>query len=172
MGGYLDQYGAGDERRARRIKVALLAVLTVVVLALIGALVNFFFIPNAAERQTRTVFDALAARQYQQAYALWGCTAAQPCPAYPFEEFLKDWGPEAVPPGAFQVLNGESCGSGTIVDVDAGKAGDKRLWVENSTRTLGFPPAPECGPRRNHVYDFLRDLKYRVHGHTYIHTSQ
>jgi hypothetical protein len=171
MGGYLDQYGAGDERRAKRIKTVLFAVLAAAALALVGALVYFFFIPNAAERQTGKFFDLLTARQYQQAYALWGCTAAQPCPGYPFAEFLKDWGPEAVPPGAFQVLNGESCGSGSIVDIDTGKAGDKRLWVERSTGTLGFPPLNECN-RRNHVYDFLRDLKYRLHGHAYLHGPQ
>jgi type II secretory pathway pseudopilin PulG len=171
MGGYLDQYGAGDERRAKRIKTALLAVVAAVVAVLVGGLAYFFFIPNAAERQARAFFDLLTARQYQQAYALWGCTAAQPCPGYPFQEFLKDWGPAAVPPGAFQVLNGESCGSGSIVDVDTGQAGDKRLWVEKSTLTLGFPPLSECN-RRNHVYDFLRNLKYRLHGHTYLHGPQ
>ena len=171
MGGYLDQYGAGDERRARRIKTGLFILLAVVAVILLGCLVNFLFIPSAAERQARAFLDDLHAGQYQQAYVLWGCTAAQPCSAYPFEEFLKDWGPEAMPPGEFQVLNGESCGSGTIVDVDAGKAGDKRLWVENSTRALGFPPASECS-RRNRVYDFFRDLKYRLRGHTYLRGAQ
>jgi len=171
MAGYLDQYGAGDERRARLIRTVILAVLVAILVALLGALVNFFFIPNAAERQTQAFFDLLSARQYQQAYILWGCTAAQPCPAYSFQDFMKDWGADAVPPGAFHVLNGEACGSGTIVDVDTGKAGDKRLWVENSTRTLGSPPVNEC-PHRNHVYDFLRDLKYRLHGHRYLNGPQ
>ena len=171
MGGYLEQYGAGDERRARRIKAVLLIALTAVVVVLAGALGSFFFIPNTAERQARAFFNALDGRQYQQAYALWGCTAAQPCTGYSFQDFLKDWGAEAVPPGAFQVLNGESCGSGSIVDIDTGKAGDKRLWVERSTGILGFPPLNECN-RRNHVYDFLRDLKYRLHGHAYLHGPQ
>lgn len=164
MGGYLDQYGAGDERRAKRIKTAIFVLLATVVVVLVGWLVDFLFIPNAAERQAQAFMDALAAGQDQQAYVLWGCTEARPCPAYPYPEFLKDWGPEAVPPGAFLVLNGESCGSGAIVDVDAGKAGDKRLWVENGT--LGFPPESEC-TQRNHVYDFFRNLKYRLHGRTY-----
>jgi len=171
MGGYLDQYGAGDERRARRIKLVFVCLLAAAVAILLVILVNFLFIPNAAERQTQAFLNALSSGQYQQAYALWGCTAEQPCSAYPFPEFLKDWGPEAVPPGTFQVLNGEGCGSGTIIDVDAGKAGDKRLWVENGARTLGFPPVNEC-PHRNHVYDFFRDLKYRLHGRTYLRGSQ
>jgi hypothetical protein len=171
MGGYLDQYGAGDERRARHIKLALVCLLAAAVAVLVVILVNFLFIPNAAERQSQAFLNALSSGQYQEAYALWGCTAAQPCSAYSFPEFLKDWGPEAVPPGAFQVLNGEACGSGTIVDIDAGKAGDKRLWVENGARTLGFPPVDEC-KHRNRVYDFFRDVKYRLHGHTYLRGSQ
>jgi hypothetical protein len=171
MGGYLDQYGAGDERRSRRIKGGLLILLAAAVVILLAILINFLFIPNAAERQTQAFFNALSSGQYQQAYAVWGCTAAQPCSAYPFPEFLKDWGPEALPPGKFEVLNGESCGSGTIVDIEAGKAGDKRLWVENGASALGFPPVNEC-PHRNHLYDFFRDLKYRLHGHTYVRGIQ
>ncbi|MGO9008694.1 MAG: hypothetical protein ACLQPN_01220 [Bryobacteraceae bacterium] len=172
MGGYLDQYGAGDERRSKRIKMGFYVLLAAVAVILAGSLVRFFFIPNSAERRVRAFMDDLQSGEYQQAYALWGCTPAQPCSAYSLQDFMKDWGPEAMAPGRFEVLNGESCGSGTIVDVDAGKAGDKRLWVENGTRTLSYPPAPECGPRRNRIYDFFRDLKYRMHGHTYLHGSQ
>ncbi len=171
MGGYLDQYGASDERRSRRIKTGLTVLLVAVAAILAASLVSFFFIPNAAERQARAFMDDLRSGEYQQAYVLWGCTATQPCTGYAFQDFMKDWGPEAVPPGKFEVLNGESCGSGTIVDIDAGKAGDKRLWVENGTRTLSFPPVNEC-PHRNHVYDFFRDLKYRLHGRTYLRGSQ
>jgi len=171
MGGYLDQYGAGDERRARRFKLGVICLVSAAVGILVLALLNFLFLSNAAERQTQTFLDALSSGQYQQAYAVWGCTTAQPCPAYPFPEFLKDWGPQALPPGRFQVLNGEACGSGTIVDIDAGKSGDKRLWVENGARTLGFPPVNEC-PHRNHIYDFFRDLKYRLHGRSYLRASQ
>jgi len=171
MGGYLDQYGADDERRGKRIKTISFVALAAVAVALLAWLVAFLFIPDAAERRARAFLDDLQSGQYRQAYVLWGCTDAQPCSAYPLPEFMKDWGPDAVPPGKFQVLNGESCGSGTIVDVDTGKAGDKRLWVENGTRTLGFPPVNEC-PHRNRIYDFFRDLKYRLHGHTYIRGQQ
>jgi len=171
MGGYLDQYGAGDERRSRRIKLVLSGVLAAVAIFLIAWLADFLFIYSPAERTTRAFLDDLQSRQYQQAYVLWGCTPAQPCSAYSMQDFLRDWGPDAAPPGNFQVLNGEACGSGTIVDVDMGKAGDKRLWVERSSMTLGFPPESEC-THRNHIYDFLRDLKYRIHGHTYVHEQQ
>ena len=171
MGGYLDQYGAEDERRGKRIKTAIYAALAAVAVVLAGWLIAFLFIPNGAERQAQAFLDDLRAGQYQQAYVLWGCTAAQPCSAYAFPEFMKDWGPDVLPADHLQVLNGESCGSGTIVDVDAGKAGDKRLWVENGALTLGFPPVNEC-PHRNHVYDFFRDLKYRLHGHTYVRGPQ
>jgi hypothetical protein len=66
------------------------------------------------------------------------------------------------------VLNGKSCGTGVVVDVDAGKAGEKRLWVDRDTLGIGFMPPTftEC-PHRNRISDFLRDLKYRLHGRTY-----
>ena len=79
-----------------------------------------------------------------------------------------DWGPQAVPTGVFQVLDGESCGSGVIVDIDAGKAGDKRLWVERKDGSLSFPPpGMERCPQGNRIYDFFRDLRYRMHGRTF-----
>jgi hypothetical protein len=78
-------------------------------------------------------------------------------------EFLKDWGPSSAPVNDFEVLDAESCGSGVIVDVEAGKAGDKKLWVERETRVLGFPPFDRC-PQENRIHIFWRNLKFRLHG--------
>jgi hypothetical protein len=85
---------------------------------------------------------------------------------------MQDWGPPAVSIGNFEVLDGESCGSGVIVDVDAGAAGDKKLWVERDSLVLGFtPPWPNVSPGQcpqgNRIADFVRNLKYRLHGRTY-----
>jgi hypothetical protein len=71
-----------------------------------------------------------------------------------------------VPPGKFEVLDGESCGSGVIVDADLGAAGDRKLWVESTDLTIGFPPYEQC-PQRNRIADFVRNIKYRLHGRTY-----
>lgn len=163
MAGYLDQYGAGEEQRERTIKRIVAAV---VALAVLAGVLLFFFHDFRQERQAKRFFELLAARNYKDAYALWGCTEAQPCRDYTMSDFMQDWGPQSVPPGDFKVLDAESCGSGVIVDVDAGKAGDKKLWVERDNLALAFPPFPQC-PQRNRITDFLRDIKYRLHGRTY-----
>ena len=82
--------------------------------------------------------------------------------------FMQDWGPQTAPVTSVDVLDGETCGSGVIVDVDAGKAGEKKLWVERKDGTLGFlpPTVAEIGrcPHGNRIYDLVRDLRYRMHG--------
>jgi hypothetical protein len=163
MAGYLDQYGAGDERREKAVKrIVLWGVLA---LAAAGVLLLVFH-NYSQERQAKRFFNLLAARDYKTAYALWGCTDAHPCRDYPMSAFMEDWGPQAMPPGDFQVLDGESCGSGVIVDVALGKSGNKKLWVERSSGILGYPPFDTC-PQRNRIADWLRGIKYRLHGRTY-----
>jgi len=160
MSGYLESYGAGDERRERIIKTSVLSVLGVLLAA---GLVYVFFHNYPEERQARRFFEMLQAKDYRDAYALWGCSEATPCRDYPMPEFLKDWGPSQPPVSAVDVLDGESCGSGVIVDVDAGKAGDKKLWVERSSHVLSFPPFERC-PQGNRIHDLWRDMRYRLHG--------
>ena len=162
MAGYLDQYGAGDERRARKIKIT---ILSVVVLAAMSGLLYFVLHNYSQERQAKRFFALLEAHDYQGAYVLWGCTAARPCSAYPMKSFMQDWGPPVNVTG-FAILDGESCGNSVIVDVDAGSAGDKKLWVNRNTLELGFPPYDQC-PQGNRIYNFFRNVKYHLHGRTY-----
>jgi hypothetical protein len=168
-GGYLENYGAAGEGRRRMVRrVALWAVST---LALAGILyfVFHFVIPNRGEKaQVRKFFQLLAAQDYKQAYALWGCTDAKPCRDYPLRLFREDWGPAAVPVTTFEVMDGETCGTGVIVDVDAGKAGDKKLWVDQKSQELGsLPPGFDTCPHSNRIYTFIRRLRYRAQGRTY-----
>ena len=139
MAGYLDQYGAGDERRARKIKIA---VVSVVGLAITGGILYFLFHNHSPERQVKRCFQLLAAGDYQAAYVAWGCTEAKPCTGYPMSVFLRDWGPPLNVTG-FAILDGESCGNSVIVDVDAGAAGDRKLWVNRGTLEISFPFAPQ-----------------------------
>jgi hypothetical protein len=169
MAGYLDNYGAGEEERAKITRAFALWGGSALGVAAIVLFVFHFVIPNRGEQaEVKRFFEQLSARNYEQAYAMWGCTDKKPCRDYPLASFMRDWGPRAVPMGAFQVLDGESCGSGVIVDIDAGKAGDKRLWVERKDGSLSFPPpGMERCPQGNRIYDFFRDLRYRLHGRTY-----
>jgi hypothetical protein len=162
MAGYLDQYGAGEERREKIIKRIVLSVLALLVA---GGLFYAFFHDYPEEHQAQRFFDFLEQRNYQAAYVLWGCTnpSDQACKDYPFSEFMKDWGPDVSPVNTADVLDGESCGSGVIVDVDAGKAGEKKLWVERDTHFLSFPPFERC-PEGNRIHDFFRNVRYRLHG--------
>jgi len=169
MAGYLDNYGAAEERRAKIARPIALWGGSALGVALVLWFVFHFVIPNRAEqREVKRFFQLLAAQNYKQAYAMWGCTDEKPCPDYPLASFMRDWGTQAVPPGAFEVLDGESCGSGVIVDADGGKAGDKRIWVESKDGSLSFPPpGMERCPQVNRIYDFFRDLRYRMHGRAY-----
>jgi hypothetical protein len=143
MAGYLDQYGAGDERREKTIRrVVLIAVLVV-----IAASVLYFIFKNyRQERQVRHFLALLAGHDYKTAYALWGCTDANPCRDYPFTEFMKDWGPQSqhADVQALRITKTRSCGSGVIVTLDSNRNLEDKLWVQRSDLTIGFSPLPGC----------------------------
>src|SRR5688572_6348589 len=93
MAGYLDAYGVDDARREKSLKRILFAIL--ITLAVAG--VAFLTLRNWGEKQrVKQFFGLLQKQDYRGAYALWGCTDAHPCPAYPFESFLEDWGPQSI----------------------------------------------------------------------------
>jgi hypothetical protein len=158
MAGYLDQYGAGDERRNR---VRKWMVVSGGILAL-GVIVWWFlFVWSKAEvvrashvarfvqklrnhnqeAEIKQFLDLVANRQYAAAYKLWGALPRD----YPFPEFMKDWGPQSPRNfSSYQIVRSRSCGSGVIVTVDFAKGGEENLWVQRSDRTLSFSPFPGC----------------------------
>jgi hypothetical protein len=165
MAGYLDHYGEGDERREKMFRLAWKALAGLAVLAFFGSIFWFYFKNHSQENEVSNFLALLEKQDYKGAYALWGCTDAQPCRGYTFADFLKDWGPDQFHAGGYEVRDGESCGSGVIVDVHTPNSGEKKLWVERGTMTMGYPPFDEC-PQRNRIGDFLRGLKYKFHGWT------
>jgi hypothetical protein len=140
MAGYLDQYGAGEERREKIIKTALLIALAVLV---VGGSLFWFFKNYRQEQQVKLFFENLAKQDYKAAYAQWGCTDTKPCSAYPMPEFMKDWGPQTGKRD-FKIAKTRSCGSGVIVTVTYGNREEDKLWVERSDLTMGFSPLPGC----------------------------
>lgn len=160
MAGYLENYGAGDERREKIFK---LTVISLVVLLVAGGILWVFFHNYPEERQARRFFDLLKAGDYKAAYALWGCTDAAPCRDYAMPEFMKDWGPSQGQFTDVDVLDAESCGSGVIVEVDARPGGEKKLWVERKSLVLGFPPFERC-PQGNRIHDWWRNIRFRLQG--------
>ena len=140
MAGYLDTYGAGDERRIRIIKTI---VWTVVAIIVIGGPLVFIFHNYRQEGQVKTFFRLLGEHNYPAAYALWGCTAKTPCTGYPMSSFLEDWGPQRDTSHA-RISRSRSCGSGVILTVDMDKGRQEKLWVQRDDLTIGFSPFPGC----------------------------
>jgi hypothetical protein len=158
MAGYLDQYGAQDERRNRVRK----SIFVGIGLVLLGLLAWWFlFIWSKAEvlreshvarfvqklrnhnqeAEIKQFLDLLAAHQYESAYKLWGASPRD----YPYPEFMKDWGPQGQRTfSSYQIVRSRSCGSGVIVTVGFAPGVEENLWVQRSDRTLGFSPFPSC----------------------------
>ena len=143
MAGYLDQYGAGEERRGKIIKTV---VISLVLLVVVGGSLLFVFHNYREERQVREFFSHLGSHDYKAAYALFGCTDATPCRYYPFDKFMEDWGPNSGHAGFgdARITRSRSCGSGVLLTVDLGKNQQEKLWVERQDMSIGFPPVQGC----------------------------
>ncbi len=146
MAGYLDSYGAGEERREKIIKRAVIGALAAIVIA---GTAYFLFRNWREDRQVRQFLELLRKRDYQSAYQLWGCTSSTPCRDYQFERFLEDWGaknPRGDPSGA-RISKTRSCEAGVIYTVEYGQDEPLLLWVGRKDQVLGFAPWPSCNPR-------------------------
>lgn len=142
MAGYLDQYGADDERRATLIKRTIYIVIAAIVLT---ALPWYLFKNHAYESRVRNFFDLLRKHDYTAAYKTWGCGEPKACDGYPYSRFLEDWGDKAVAdPNALRITDSESCGSGVMLTVRASRDRQDTLWVEKSTGIISFAPQPVC----------------------------
>ena len=162
MAGFLDQYGAGDERRERNFK---LIVTSVICLAILSGLMYFYFRNYRQEQQAKQFFQALSAHDYQGAYNLWAPNDSAKHD-YSMESFLRDWGPPGTDVRSFQILDAESCGNTVIIDTDLVPAGERKLWVNRETLRLTFPPYDQC-LQQNKIYSLYRNVKYSLHGRTY-----
>jgi len=146
MAGYLEGYGAGDERRLKTTRWILLSALLLVILGL----VLYFQFRNYREDQQIKAFVAdLRRKDYKSAYALWGCTDQHPCPQYAFGKFMEDWGPASPHANieAAKVAKTKSCSTGIIQFIEFPGNEEVQLWVERKDKTIGFAPWPVCNPR-------------------------
>jgi hypothetical protein len=84
----------------------------------------------------------LEQQQYEQAYRMWGCSPATPCPNYSYEKFLEDWGPGS-PVGrisSYDVGRSYDQESGVIILVQVNGRKIPNLWVEKDSEVIGFSP--------------------------------
>ncbi len=147
MAGYLDHYGEGYEKGARRKKLVVIAVVAVV--SVVSGL--YFGLRNYRQKAKVEEFvELLRKHDYTGAYRMWGCTDAKPCRDYPLNRFMEDWGPQSanaqIP--SFHITKSRSCGTGVIVMVNLGPNRDEKFWVEGSEMTIGFSPWSVCPPSR------------------------
>ena len=155
MPGYLEGYGAGEEQRERLIKRTVLwsgAIILVLT-------VTFFTFRNWREEQVVKHFlSLLQQKDYQQAYALFGCTPERPCKYYSPEQFNSEWGPSSpyADISSIKIEHEDTCGNGVVFDVESPKTEGIGLFVDRETRTLSYAQAPRCPGRHLQLWEFFR----------------
>ncbi len=140
MGSYLDNYGAGEERRNKLIVRAVFLVLGLIA----GATGAYYFFRNYTEESRLAGFRALLEKKdYPGAYRHWGCTEEAPCPHYSYEKFLEDWGESSGHTNfaGMTVVRKVTCTDGYG---NGWKFGNDtvHLWVVREDQKLGYDPWP------------------------------
>lgn len=157
MTSYLDHYGADESRRHQRRRTLLRNVAVLVAAVLLAVVLYFQFRDYRQQQRVGEFVAELKGKNYQKAYEIWGCTAANPCPNYKPEKFLEDWGPASpyADASAAQTDLVERCGNGVLVRLKFPKGEPVSLIVERETNTLGFAPWSECPGKKWRFKEFL-----------------
>ena len=147
MPGYLDQYGAGEERRNQ---IIIRIVVTALAVVILGGLSWYLLKNHHQESVVKTFVRDVRRGDYHAAYNAWGCTAQRPCSGYDYNKFMQDWGPGASGPDAavVGVTDSESCNNGVLLTVDVNRARQEKLWVDKDNDAISFAPFPVC-PHKN-----------------------
>ena len=159
MASYLDQYGAGEEKRENIIKFSVLGVLFVLIF---GSLSYYLFKNFAQEQKVRTFLEIVRKKDYPAAYQYWGCSVASPCPSYGYDKFMDDWGPKTVSPENLRIEDSESCNAGVILTVATGPEKQEKIWVEKEGGGLAFSPFEVCpnkSPLSNMIHHTVGKLR-------------
>jgi hypothetical protein len=161
MSSYLEAYGASEESRARRIRLIKISSI-VAACALIVGFTLYALLKNRSEEQQAKLFvQLLNDHNYSAAYRLWGCTDTNPCPNYPIDKFMEDWGPQSAhaDQSSAQIGLSQSCGSGVLIRMEyKGSEEPVPLWVERASKTISFAPWQECPGRHMHLGAWLRSI--------------
>lgn len=154
MAGFLDEYGVADARRERTVKHVVIGV----VIAVIVGLSAFFFRNRSEERVVDRFLTTLRNKNYQEAYAMWGCTPQTPCAYYNPERFIEDWGAAGTykDPGAMKIEHVDACDTGVVFDLSYPGADDQGLWVERKTKILSYAPWPRCPGPHLQIIEYLK----------------
>jgi hypothetical protein len=154
MATYLDSYGAGDEKRFRKIKRIVIAVVAIIVVSV----TIYLLVKNLPEKQViKTFLKQVNSGQYQAAYTTWGCTSAHPCSEYPYQKFLEDWGPKQGR-NNWGISDVDGCPTGVIITVRAPGSDSEPLWVQRNDKSISFSPWPECQGKRWRFRQFFHRI--------------
>jgi hypothetical protein len=151
MPGYLDQYGAGEERRN---KITIRSIVTVVVVAVLGSLFWYLLKNHHQEGVVRNFLAAVRKGDLSGAYRAWGCTAEKACSGYPYDRFTADWGSAKINPdgqpdlAVLGLTDSESCNNGVLLTVQVNASRTEKLWVDKSADAISYAPYPIC-PHKN-----------------------
>jgi len=143
MAGYLDQYGAGEERRNR---IIIRSIVTVVVLAIVASLGWYLLLNHRQESAVKNFVAAVKRGDTQAAYQIWGCTSSRPCPDYTYDKFLKDWGPgpEGPDPNVLALTDSEACNNSVMLTVKVNSKRTEQLWMDRTSDMISFAPISIC----------------------------
>jgi len=151
MPSYLDQYGAGEERRNSIIKASVIAIVAIV---FFSWLAWYTLRDHHQEGVVKVFLNDVRHGDLQTAYRDWGCTPAKPCSAYSFDRFSQDWGPakpgmpgnDEGPPdlALLGMSDSESCNNGVLLTVEVNSKRTEKLWVDKSSDEIDFAPYPIC----------------------------
>lgn len=139
MTSYLEEYEQsswGFGRLAKAVGYVLLA-------SILGYSLYWLFFRNwREEAQVKEFLSLLQEQKYEQAYETWGCTQAEPCKFYPYDEFLEDWGPESPlgPVTSYALGRSYTQEGGVIQEVTVNGKKQPNLWIEHDTLVVGFFP--------------------------------
>jgi hypothetical protein len=138
MPSYLEGYG---EKQARRSRTLRWLILTPLALIIAGIALYFGFRDFSEHRRAAQFLELIQKKDYKGGYALWGCTDQKPCPQYPFDRFMEDWGPATLKnPEQATIADHIGCRGGVISFVRVPNQEDIQLWVDRRTGEIGFAP--------------------------------
>lgn len=143
MAGYLDQYGAGEERRN---VIIIRLVVAVVVVAVVVTLGWYLFLNHHQEGVIKEFVAALKRGDVQGAYGIWGCTSSKPCRDYSYEKFAQDWGPgpNGPDPSVLGLTDSEACNNSVMLTVKVNAKRTEQLWMDRTSDLVSFAPVPIC----------------------------
>jgi hypothetical protein len=143
MAGYLDQYGAGEERRNRIIIRSIIALVTIII---VSALAWYLLLNHREEGIAKQFVAALKRGDTQGAYKIWNCAAADTCRDYTYEKFLRDWGPGPNGPDlrSIGLTDSEECNGGVMLTMRVNATRTEQLWIDRGGNSISFAPYPIC----------------------------